>query len=225
MESRLNKAAAPIILTDPVTKSNCYVLRTGKAAVVIDPNSFDLLNPLLQKWSIRTALVLLTHEHCDHIGGLNALREHYPVTVISSSACSRAIQNSRENMSRMMELFLYYESGQTVLTPYEPFVCQPADLHFSDTICFPFEGLLVQMKVLPGHTHGSSVIFLNGLLFCGDYLLPEKQVLTRLPGGDEKEYQKLAKPWLSRIPDGALIYPGHGEPFFMNQEVRSYHEL
>lgn len=225
MESRLNKTAAPIILTDPVTKSNCYVLRARKSAVVIDPNSFDLLEPLLQKWNIRTALVLLTHEHCDHIGGLNTLREHYPVTVVSSSPCSRAIQNSRENMSRMMALFLYYESGQTVLTPYEPFVCGPADLHFSGTIRFSYEGLPVKMKVLPGHTHGSSVIFLGGRLFCGDYLLPEKRVLTRLPGGDEEEYLKLARPWLSRIPDGARICPGHGEPFFMNQEVRSYHEL
>lgn len=221
-------------LTDPVTDSNCYVIRQESACLVIDPNSFKLLERLFQKWNISPFLVLLTHEHCDHIGGLNELREQYKVTVAASRACSMGIQNTKENMSGMMEMFLYYKSGETKIIPYEPFVCKAADLQFEGEIRIPFAGGMLCMKGLPGHTRGSSVILYEisskgaapeKIIFCGDYLLPGDRVLTRLPGGSKEDYEKYAKPWLQRIPDGARIFPGHGEPFQMNSEVRKLHDL
>ncbi len=69
------------------------------------------------------------------------------------------------------------------------------------------------------------VIRYDGYIFCGDYLLPGDRVVTRLPGGDGDAYEKYAKPWLKTIPDGTWIFPGHGEPFRMNREVREFHEL
>lgn len=224
MEWRLSKGFFRR-LVDPVTDSNCYMIGHGESCMVIDPNSFEGLEPLLQKWNIRPVLVLLTHEHCDHIGGLNELRARYHPVVAASSACSLGMQSAKENMSRMMEMFLYYKSGETKLTPYKPFTCKAADLQFGDEIKLCFGGKEVWMKSLPGHTHGSSVIFYDGILFSGDYLLPKDKVVTRLPGGSEEEYEAYAKPWLSRIPDGMRICPGHGEPFLMSGKVREYHGL
>lgn len=212
-------------LADPLTGSNCYVIQQGDSCLILDPNSFELLELLFQKRNIYPVLVCLTHEHCDHIGGLNALRQKYDVTVAASRSCSFGIQDSRKNMSRRMEALLYYKSGRKYITSYEPFVCKAADLQFSDEIEIPFREGMVWMKVLPGHSCGSTVICYKGLLFSGDYLLPERKVITRMPGGSEEEYQKLALPWLRGILDGTKIYPGHGDPFFMNEEVRAYHEL
>ena len=89
---------------EPVTESNCYVIREEDKCMIIDPNDFTAIRELLQKWGLMPGLVLLTHEHCDHIGGLNELRRTYPVTVAATEACSAGIGNQTRNMSRMMDL-------------------------------------------------------------------------------------------------------------------------
>jgi glyoxylase-like metal-dependent hydrolase (beta-lactamase superfamily II) len=225
MELRLNNDTKLTKIVDPVTDSNCYVLlREGRCAV-IDPNNFEALDRLLQKCNTDSLLVLLTHEHCDHIGGLNKLRENYRTVVVASGLCSLGMQNAKENMSRMMETFLYFKSGQTKMVKYDPFTCLAADVQFGDEMWVPFGGSAFRMTSLPGHTHGSSMIAYEGVLFCGDYLLPGEKVVTRLPGGDDEEYEKFARPWLRSIPDGTWIYPGHGEAFMMDAEVRRFHDL
>ena len=97
---------------EPVTESNCYVIREEDKCMIIDPNDFTAIRELLQKLGLMPGLVLLTHEHCDHIGGLNELRRTYPVTVAATEACSAGIGNQTRNMSRMMETFLYFKSGE-----------------------------------------------------------------------------------------------------------------
>ena len=106
---------------EPVTESNCYVIREEKKCMIIDPNDFPAIRDLLQKRNITPELVLLTHEHCDHIGGLNELRKTYPVTVAATEACSEGIGNKTRNMSRMMETFLYFKSGEKNFVHYPPF--------------------------------------------------------------------------------------------------------
>lgn len=133
-------------------------------------------------------------------------------------------------MSRVMELYLYYKSGEKTLTPYEPFTCKAAETTFDKMLVMEFEGAQIRMEALPGHTAGSSLITYRELgeapvIFCGDYLLPDKKVVTRLPGGDTEVYEAYAKKRLAGIPNGTRIFPGHGEAFQMNDEVRRYHEL
>lgn len=227
MELLLNKEEQEEVIrvTDPVTESNCYIIPGNDTCLVIDPGNFDLLEETLQKRKLAPSIVLLTHGHCDHIGGLNELRDRYSVTVIAAEACSEEMQDTRLNMSRRMEVFLYYKSRGTRMIPYRPFVCKPADLVFEDEYTVVFEERKLQMKALPGHTRGSTVILYGDRLFCGDYLLPEDQVVIRLPGGSEEEYEAAARPWLKRIPDRTLICPGHGVPYRMNEEVKSRHDL
>lgn len=210
---------------EPVTESNCYVIREEDKCMIIDPNDFTAIRELLQKLGLMPGLVLLTHEHCDHIGGLNELRRTYPVTVAATEACSAGIGNQTRNMARMMETFLYFKSGEKKFVHYPPFQCRKADLTFTDQICCRFATRQLELIPLPGHTPGSMVIRYDGYIFCGDYLLPGDRVVTRLPGGDGDAYEKYAKPWLKTIPDGTWIFPGHGEPFRMNREVREFHEL
>lgn len=212
-------------VTDPVTDSNCYLLKREDACVVIDPNCFSRLLPVLREWNPASVLVLLTHEHCDHISALNALRKRFHTITVASRDCSLGIQDTRLNMSRLMETFLYYKNGETVITPYTPFRCEPSDLCFDGEIRLPFGNEQFEMKSLPGHTPGCSVIRFGGRLFCGDYLLPGEQVLTRLPGGSQETYEACARPWLRTIPDGTWIYPGHGREFQMCGKVREFHEL
>lgn len=217
-------------LTDPLTTSNCYVIIGRESCLVIDPNRYDLLESLFHKCNKWPSVVLLTHEHCDHVSGLNQLRSRYPVSVVCSEVCNSGIQNTRRNMSRVMELYLYYKNGEKEVIPYAPFVCEPAEVTFIDQYELPFEDIVLRLEALPGHTAGSSIITCEvpgelPVVFTGDYLLPDEKVVTRLPGGSTEDYRQYACRCLAKIPDGIRIYPGHGQPFRMNDEVRRYHEL
>ena len=75
--------------TEPLAESNCYLLGEAGRAVVIDPN--DPRGPLerLEALGWTPERILLTHEHCDHLAGLEALRDRWPqAVVVTSAACS-----------------------------------------------------------------------------------------------------------------------------------------
>ena len=67
-----------VISADPLTESNCYILAEEKKCVVIDPGESECLFRTLEERGWEPELILLTHEHCDHMAGLDALRERYP---------------------------------------------------------------------------------------------------------------------------------------------------
>lgn len=215
-----------VTIKDDLTQSNCYIIENKGKVVIIDPNHFDQIHTLLQKEKWTPEYVILTHEHCDHMQGLNELRNIYPLTVVTSLVCSEGIQSAKNNMSKMMEVYLYFKSGEKETFSYKPFVCEPADLTFLNEMEFIWQENHFKMVLVPGHTRGSICIFLNkSLLFSGDYLLPGEEVITRLPGGDTKEYEEIGKPWLKKLSPGLTVYPGHGDVFELTKEVLKDHEL
>ena len=91
--------------TDPLTESNCYLLGEGGYGAVIDPN--DPKGPLerLEELGWEVEWILLTHEHCDHMAGLEALRNRWPgVRVAATAARSAGVGDTRLNMTRRMEV-------------------------------------------------------------------------------------------------------------------------
>jgi len=211
---------------DELTGSNCYIIVEGEKAFVIDPNHREKVPEELKKRKLVPVAVALTHEHCDHIQGLSAIREKWPVTVIASKRCSRGIQSQKENMSSMMEVYLYFKSGQKQLFHYEPFVCEPADITFESELELEFEKHRLRLASAPGHTHGSVCIFLDEeILFSGDYFLPGEPVITRLPGGSEQEYEERGKPFLAGLRAGYRVMPGHGDGFILTEEVKKVYGL
>ena len=172
--------------TEPLAESNCYLLGEGGGAVVIDPN--DPRGPLerLEALGGKAELILLTHEHCDHMAGLEALRDRYPqARVVTNAACSEGLGDTRRNMTRMMEVYLTFRGKPGVTYP-------------------------------PGHTPGSAGIFLDeDTFFSGDYLIHGEAVILRLPGGSEADYRRAAEPFLHQLPPGLRICPGHGAPYIL----------
>ena len=204
-------------------ESNCYILEENGHCIVIDPNNAEEITAIIEARRLHPDMILLTHEHVDHILGLNAIREQYSVTVIASEACSEGIGNKRKNMSMAYGLLVYYRKGSVPDSVPEPFICQKADKTFQKEYSFLWQGHRIRMESLPGHSNGSTLIFLDDeLIFSGDYLL-------RLPDGSFSEdagrlrrlYQTTVNPRLSRLPIDRLIYPGHGAPFRWTEELRA----
>jgi hydroxyacylglutathione hydrolase len=216
----------PTRLTDPVTTSNCYIIKSAEHVLIIDPNDFIKIDHLLQSHCWTPDWVLLTHEHCDHISGLNELRQYYTVKVLTSKACSLGIQSTTLNMTRIMETYLYFKSGGTLLAKYPKFTCSPADVTFEDSFDLNWHEYHFHFISVPGHTPGSVCILVNGkTLFSGDYFLPGEEVATRLPGGNAEIYEKQGKNILRSLPENIWTFPGHGNPFLLTNEVKHEYGL
>ena len=201
--------------TEPLAESNCYLLGEAGRAVVIDPN--DPRGPLerLEALGWTPERILLTHEHCDHMAGLEALRNRWPgVRVAATAACSAGLGDTRLNMTRRMEVYLAFRGKPGV--SYPPFVCRPADETYEHAWEYVWRGHRLRAVALPGHTPGSAGIFLDGdTFFSGDYLIPVEEVILRLPGGSETDYRAVTEPILRGLPPGLRICPGHGEPYIL----------
>lgn len=204
-----------IISIDPLTESNCYILAEDKHSVVIDPGESEQLLQILKKNEWEPELILLTHEHCDHMAGLDALRDAYPQARFAATAvCNSGIQSMRLNMSRIMEVYLYFRGKPGI--HYEPFVCRPADEIIAEDEQLHWRGHTLRLVPLPGHTPGSVGIFLDEkTFFCGDYLIPGEDPILRFPGGDAKIYEEITAPFLRSLLPGTRICPGHRESFVL----------
>lgn len=202
--------------TEPLAESNCYLLGERGRAVVVDPNDPAGPQTLLEQLGWTPDLIFLTHEHCDHIAGLETLRTCYPqAKTIAAAACSEGLQSTRLNMSAMMEVYLAFRGKPDV--SYPPFVCRPAEVACDAPRSFQWQGHRLRCVPLAGHSPGSAGIFFDdAVLFAGDYLIPGEQTVLRLPGGSEADYLARAKPFLDALPAGLRICPGHGEPYTLN---------
>jgi glyoxylase-like metal-dependent hydrolase (beta-lactamase superfamily II) len=67
----------------------------------------------------------------------------------------------------------------------------------------------VELLHTPGHTPGSQCFFVNNCLVAGDTLFLDGCGRTDLPGGDAVAlYESLHGP-LAKVPDTAVLFPGH----------------
>ena len=207
-----------VISVDPLTESNCYILAEDKKCVVIDPGESVHLLTTLDEHGWEPELILLTHEHCDHMAGLDALREAYPQAHFAAAKnCNDGIQNTRLNMSRIMDVYLYFRGKPGI--HFDPIVCRPADEIIEENAQLSWRGHTLRLVPMPGHTPGSVGIFLDEkAFFSGGYLIPGEEPLLRFPGGDADSYEKITQPILRSLPAGIRVYPGHGEPFKLQKK-------
>jgi hydroxyacylglutathione hydrolase len=198
--------------------ANMYVLIFGDEALVIDPNENDDAYELLTSCCIRRVRIILTHEHFDHISGVNAFREKFPCSVLCSQACAARIPFPTKNLSRHFEA-LYYEKPESLrksaALASQEYSCA-ADETFTGTMEIAMHGHMLRLFETPGHSKGSiCVMFDNQCVFTGDSLIPGMSVATKLPGGSIHDYQTYTRPFLDTLSPELLIMPGHFDPVIL----------
>ncbi len=189
--------------------SNCYVLyQTGYSnCLVIDPGTADCndLIQFLDEHQLVPQYSILTHEHFDHIWGVNQLKDRYNSKIVCSQSCAEKITNKKKNMS-----VFYDQVG---------FETYPADLVIEE-----IENVLVWNNIrleffeTRGHTNGSVCILIDNILFTGDTIIRGYKTITKLPGGNIPELSKSIEMISSVLNYPVNCKPGHHNDFIISSK-------
>lgn len=195
-------------------KTNAYLIVSKGHAILVDAPSEEVIDELT-RINVVLDYVILTHEHADHIWGLNAVRDQFNCKVISQRICNRYIQDSRNNKARHYHVYyaIKYKEKNTKL--FDPlYRCDPVDIEFDEKLDFRWQGNELKLVHTPGHSAGSVLIELNdSIVFSGDTILEKQDTFTGFENGSDEAYLKYTKPIVEKIRDNKRIYPGHGNPF------------
>ena len=202
--------------------SRMYIMAVGKTAVIIDPCESEAAKDYLEQCGIEVVKVLLTHEHYDHISGVNWLRSLYPTTVICTEACGKGIENPSKNLSRHYEVLFIFSPEQVRQFAFaqnvQPYECK-ADIVFDSIYTLEVGGHKWVMTATPGHSPGSCCIMLDDqYCFTGDSMLEHLPIITRFPGGSRKAFEKSVESYLSQLNEGTIICPGHGDMYTVKKK-------
>lgn len=193
-------------------QSNMYLLYEDGDAVVIDPFASDL--PLADM-GVAPSLVILTHEHFDHISGVNFFKEKYGMPVYASAPCAENLKKPNRNLSRHFDAFCQMQSWIPgyICEHSGDYVCS-ADETFSGSAEIEWHGHRIRMTEAPGHSQGSILINIDEkYLFAGDSVFRDYPTGTRFTGGSTKDFNRITRPQIDSFPSGTMVYPGHFDPF------------
>lgn len=204
--------------------SNMYVLIKDDSALVIDPIITEETTKFWSTKNISKVLILLTHEHFDHINGLNWLRDRFACEVIANKSCSYNIELKSKNLSDKSNVLLMFNTEiKTRGIEIMPFSCKPADLVFEDRKALVWKNHEIELITTPGHSSGSiCVLFDKKYMFTGDTLL-DVPTITRLPGGNRKDFAQTTLPFFYGLAGKNIwVYPGHGNPGRLDEMLEKY---
>ena len=87
--------------------TNCYLLESEKAAIIIDPaqNSHQT-EDFFEQNKDKEKLILITHGHFDHIGGAEALRHKFGVKIAVGEADNSALSDPIVNEGAQFDIIV-----------------------------------------------------------------------------------------------------------------------
>lgn len=190
--------------------SNCYVVydEDTKRCLVIDPASEKSLREIqfIEEKGLALDYIILTHEHTDHNWGVNSLREHFPESkLVCSEMCNKYVKKTNR------AYFLFYYDD-----PDYRYEIAPADVLVKEDGSLDWNGYQVQFVMTPGHSYGSMCIYIEGMLFTGDTIMPYKPYFNGRDSNEEDWKWSIAK-ILFLYASETEIYPGHGDLFVLSE--------
>ena len=183
--------------------ANCYLVWNGKHVLMIDPGATS--RQLVEHLKAENAIVdgiLLTHGHFDHIGGVDyfvnlflcpVYIDEEDITMLKDTHLNGSIPGRESVVNSEVKT---YELGENKVGN------------------FTFKTIFA-----PGHSHGSTMLQFENLLFSGDVLFKETIGRTDLPVSSNSEMVNTLHMIRTLSPD-LIVYPGHGEATTLQHELQ-----
>jgi hydroxyacylglutathione hydrolase len=218
------------IRTISLDGTNCYLVKTDSGYILIDtgfPFQRSKLENVLEKEGCKPGnlkLIVATHGDIDHTGNCAYLREKYKVEIAMHEGDTEMCMNDGKTRDRgkipanfpipllvlwLIKGFLVFSFKQAVWgKPFEKF--EP-DLLLEEGQSLAEYGFDATIIYTPGHSKGSISVLTddNRDLICGDlFSIAWGRIIKSI---DEKGLKRLKELEIKNI------YPGHGNPFSMQQ--------
>lgn len=191
--------------------SRMYIIIKNQTALVIDPFVCEEAYSLLREENVKKINILLTHEHYDHISGVVDMYNQFDCDVFAIEQCAVNLTNPKKNAASHFDILVQLAYGVEIENFDNQYTCFATKIYQSG-FKLEWEGYIIKFIHSPGHSEGSvCIIFDDKYLFSGDSLIKGKKVITRLPGGNKKDYETITLPFLKSLSDEMIVFPGHGE--------------
>jgi hydroxyacylglutathione hydrolase len=196
-----------VLVVGPL-QCNCSILgdETSHEAIVVDPgDDISRIIATLARHQLTLKQIVVTHAHIDHIAGAQRLKRLTGAPIFYNQLDLPLV--------KMMDL----QAGWLGIATPE---VAPPDADLADNQAVSIIGLSATVLHTPGHTQGSSCLFIpdQKLLIAGDTLFAGSIGRTDLPGGNTKQLLQSVTDRLLTLPDDTRVLPGHGPATSIGEE-------
>lgn len=179
------------------TQTNCYIVTIDGKDLIIDPG-MDATQWVIDNVTNPVA-ILNTHGHYDHVWSNYELQEKLKIPLY----CPKG------------DVFMLQKCplGQSV-PPSTP------DYEIVGDEKITIEGISIQYRLFSGHTPGCSIIEIEDVWFCGDFLFQQSIGRWDFPFSSGEEMVKSLKKAMD-IKNDYTLYPGHGLSTTLKKEQQA----
>ena len=199
---------AVVVLPNSAFAENCYLVAdpdTGVAAIVDPGQEAGLFLARLREESWTLGAIWLTHAHVDHLAGVAAVRAATGAPVWLHPA-DRLLYAAAADQARWL--------GAALDQP------PPPDRDLAEGEPLRLGALTFGVLHTPGHSPGGVSFSGHGIVFVGDTLFAGTVGRTDWPGGDADLLLQSIREKLYGLPEGTIVYPGHGPATTIGAEKR-----
>ena len=184
---------------------NAYIIEYKGHSILIDPgDNFKKLENFFLQNKTKHIAILNTHGHFDHIGAVQDFKEKYNIPFYIHS-------KEKRNVYQANLLRKFAGDSQVFKTP-------GIDIFFDDITSFHLLDKEIKIHHTPGHSAGSVCFEIDNMLISGDIFFKDQIGRTDMPGGNKALLIESVKFILTNFMN-YHIYPGHGSPFILDEEV------
>ena len=182
-----------------------------KHGFIVDPGGFaESMAKYIEDEGIILDYIILTHGHCDHIGGVEDFKNRYPESKIVASIHEKELLVDG-NLNSSIMFF-----GEEISVR--------ADIYVNDGDEITVGKTSLRFLHTPGHSPGGMCIIVkeeeNEVCYSGDTIFRLSVGRTDLYGGNMDTLIQSIREKLYTLPDDMLVLPGHMESTTIGDEKR-----